>query len=205
MNNQKNQHMKPVLAFLFILCALPIKAQSISVDRIESDGRHQIMTTTKDYKIGGIKYSFSLKIYEDRYDTDWLLLVSSFNTIPDNTIILMKLKNGDVIELPVNNVHTGDITIPGHVYNIGNIGYVNPSSSATYYSSVYVISPADLIRIETHGIEKLRIGNDIQFVDKEWSNNSLGKYLTKCRKKILERLEKSKTKSNESRSFYDDF
>ena len=193
-----------LIIFLCLIWGLSVDAQSISVDRIESDGRHQIMTSTKDYKIGGIKYSFGLKIYEDRCDTDWLLLVGSFNTIPDNTIILLKLKNGDVIELPVNNVHTGDITLPGYVYNIGRIGYLSPSSSATYYSSVYVISPADLIRIETHGIEKIRIGNSIQFVDKEWSNNSLGKYLTKCRKKILERLEKS-NKSKESRSFYDDF
>ena len=175
--------MKKLLVFLCVLCTVTTYAQSISVDRIESDGRHQIMTSTKDYKIGGIKYSFGLKIYEDRYDTDWLLLVSSFNTIPDNTIILMKLKNGDVIELPVNNVHTGDITLPGYVYNIGKIGYVSPSSSATYY----------------------RIGNNLQFVDKEWSNNALGKYLTKCRKKILERLEKSKKKNKKSQSFYEDF
>ncbi|MBR5170433.1 MAG: hypothetical protein IKW85_07685 [Muribaculaceae bacterium] len=197
--------MKKLLVILCVMYTVITYAQSISVDRIETNGKHQIMTSTKDYKIGGIKYSFGLKIYEDRYDTDWLLLVSSFNTIPDNTIILMKLNNGDIIELPVNNVHTGDVTLPGYVYNIGKIGYVSPSSSATYYSSVYVISPADLTRIETYGIEKIRIGNSIQFVDKKWSNNSLGKYLTKCRKKILERLEKSQNKNKESRSFYDDF
>lgn len=194
-----------IITFLCLISGLSVSAQSISVDRMESDEKHQIMTSTKDFKIGGIKYSIGLKIYEDKYNTDWLLLVSSFNTIPDNTVILLKLYDGQVIELPVNNVHTGDITLPGYVYNIGKIGYVSPSSSATYYSSVYVISPADLIRIETHGIEKIRIGNSIQFVDKEWSNNSLGKYLTKCRKKILERLEKSKNISKEARSFYDDF
>ena len=163
------------------------------------------MTSAKDYKIEGIKYSIGLKIYEDRYDIDWLLLVSSFNPIPDNTVILLKLGDGQVIELPVNNVHIGDITSPSYVYNIGKIGYVSPPISAKYYSSVYVILPADLIRIETHGIEKIRIGNNIQFVDKEWSNNSLGKYLTKCRKKILERLQKPKNKSKESRSFYKNF
>lgn len=194
-----------IIIFLCLISGLFVSAQSISVDRMEPDGKHQIMASTKDFKIGGIKYSIGLKLYEDEYNTDWLLLVSSFNTIPDNTVILLKLYDGEVIELPVNNVHTGDVTFPGYVYNIGKIGYVSQSSSATYYSSVYVISPADLIRIETHGIEKIRIGNNIQFVDKEWSNNSLGKYLTKCRKKILERLEKSKNKSKESRSFYDDF
>ncbi len=194
-----------IFTFLCLISGLSISAQSISVDRIESDGKHQIMTSTKDYKIEGIKYSIGLKIYEDRYDIDWLLLVSSFNPIPDNTVILLKLRDGQVIELPVNNVHIGDVTSPSYVLNIGSVGYVTPSTSAKYYSSVYVISPADLIRIENHGIEKIRIGNNIQFVDKEWSDNSLGKYLTKCRKKILERLEKSKNKSKESRSFYDDF
>lgn len=194
-----------IFTFLCFISGLSISAQSISVDRIESDGKHQIMTSTKDYKIEGIKYSIGLKIYEDRYDIDWLLLVSSFNPIPDNTVILLKLRDGQVIELPVNNVHIGDVTSPSYVLNIGSVGYVTPSTSAKYYSSVYVISPADLIRIENHGIEKIRIGNNIQFVDKEWSDNSLGKYLTKCRKKILERLEKSKNKSKESRSFYDDF
>ena len=194
-----------IFTFLCLISGLSISAQSISVDRIESDGKHQIMTSTKDYKIEGIKYSIGLKIYEDRYDIDWLLLVSSFNPIPDNTVILLKLRDGQVIELPVNNVHIGDVTSPSYVLNIGSVGYVTPSTSAKYYSSVYVISPADLIRIENHGIEKIRIGNNIQFVDKEWSDNSLGKYLTKCRKKILERLEKSKKNNKESRSFYDDF
>ena len=199
--------MKKLLVILCILCSIltPTYAQSISVDRIESDGRHQIMTSTKDYKIGGIKYSFGLKIYEDRYNINWLLLVSSFHPITDNTIILLKLKDGQVIELPVNNVHIGDITSPNYIYNIGSIGYVYPSISAKYYSSVYVISPADLIKIENYGIEKIRIGNTLQFVDKEWSNNSLGKYLTKCRKKILKRLEESKSRTAEQHSIYDDF
>lgn len=197
--------MKKIILLLYLIYGLSVSGQSISVDRIESSGKHQIMTSTKDYKIGGIKYSFGLKIYEDRYDIDWLLMVSSFNPISDNTVILLKLRDGQVIELPVNNVHIGDVTSPSYVLNVGSVGYVTPSTSAKYYSSVYVISPADLIRIETHGIEKIRIGNNIQFVDKEWSDNSLGKFLTKCRKKILERLEKPKNKSKESRSFYDDF
>lgn len=67
-----------IITFLCLISWLSVSAQSISVDRIESDGKHQIMTSTKDYKIGGIKYSFGLKIYEDKYDTNWLLLVALF-------------------------------------------------------------------------------------------------------------------------------
>lgn len=198
--------MKPLFALLFILCAVSISAQSIDVDRIESDGKHQIMTSTKGYKIGGEKYNIGLKIYEDGHNIDWLLLVSSFNPIPDNTIILIKLYNDEIIELSANNVHTGDVTTSsGYIYNVGRVGYVSPSTSATYYSSVYVISPEDLTRIDDYGIEKLRIGTDLKYVDEEWLYNQLGKYLSKCRKKIMKRLEKTKSKAIEQRSIYDDF
>ena len=121
--------MKQLFIYLCILCAFITNAQSISVDRIESDGKHQIMTSTKGFKIGDIKYEFGLKIYEDGYNVDWLLLVSSFNPIPENTTILLKLYNEEVIELSANNVHTGDVTSPGYVYNIGRIGYISPSTT----------------------------------------------------------------------------
>jgi len=198
--------MKKLLVILCILCIVPVKAQSIDVDRIESDGKHQIMTTTKGYKIEGEKYNFGLKIYEDGHSIDWLLLVSSFNPIPENTIILIKLYNDEVIELSANNVHTGDVTTSsGYIYNVGRVGYVSPSTSATYYSSVYAISPEDLTRIDDYGIEKIRIGTDLKFVEEKWLYNQLGKYLSKCRNKIMKRLEKNKSKANEQRSIYDGF
>ena len=197
--------MKQLLLFLCVMCVASVSGQSIDVDRIESDGRHQIMTSTKSFKIGGEKYDFGLKIYEDEHDIDWLLVVGSFNPIPDYTIILLKLYNDEIIELAVNNVHTGDVTSPGYIYNLGRIGYVTPSTSATYYSSVYVLSPEDLTRIDDYGIEKLRIGTDLKYADEKWLYNSLGKYLTKCRKKILKRLEKSKSKTSDQRSIYDNF
>ena len=197
--------MKQLFIFFCILCAFITNAQSISVDRIESDGKHQIMTSTKGYKIGGIKYEFGLKIYEDGYNEDWLLLVSSFNPIPENTTILLKLYNEDVIELSANNVHTGDITSQGYVYNIGRIGYINPSTTSTYYSSVFVLSPEELTRIDDYGIQKIRIGTDLKFSDKEWLYNQLGSYLSKCKKKILKRLDKTKSKKIDQRTIYDDF
>lgn len=198
--------MKKLFVILCILCTVQVKAQSIEVDRIESDGWHQIMTSTKGFKIGGEKYDFGLKIFEDGHDIDWLLLVGSFNPIPENTIILIKLCNDEIIELSANNVHSGDVTTSsGYIYNIGKIGLVNPSTSSTYYSSVFAISHDDLIRIDNYGIEKIRIGTDLKYVDKKWLYNPLGEYLSKCRNKIMKRLEKNKSKAIEQRSIYDDF
>ena len=44
-----------ILSFIFI-CAINLFAQKISVDRIESDGKHQIMTSSKSYSVQGTNY-----------------------------------------------------------------------------------------------------------------------------------------------------
>lgn len=197
--------MKIITSFILSFVCISCFSQSISTDRMETDGRHQLMTSTKDYSIGGNTYSIGMKIYEDTYTTDWLLLVSSFNCITDDTVILFKLNNGQTIVLPVNNVHTGPIQSSGYVYNIGNIGVVSPGSSKTYYSSVYELYQEDLDSIEVHGIAKMRIGNDIVYNDKEWKNNSLGKYISKCRTVIQKRRQKQSTRAKKRGSVFDDF
>ena len=65
-----------ILSFLFIF-AINLFAQKISVDRIESDGRHQIMTSSKSYSVQGTNYSFCMKVYESSEYKDWLLLISA--------------------------------------------------------------------------------------------------------------------------------
>jgi hypothetical protein len=56
-------------------------------------------------------------------------------------------------------------------------------------------------KIDTYGITKIRISNGVEYFDKTYKNNSLGKFLTKCRKNINKRLEHPlKTKN-----LFDDF
>ena len=86
------------------LIFIDLKAQKISVDRIEADGTNQIMTNTEDFVIGGTKYSFGMKVFESSFSKEWFLLISSFLYISDYTNVLLKLGNGDIVYLPVNNV-----------------------------------------------------------------------------------------------------
>lgn len=56
--------MRKLILLLMLCTVLDLSAQKISLDRIENDGRHQIMTTSKDYSIDGAKYSVSMKVFE---------------------------------------------------------------------------------------------------------------------------------------------
>lgn len=176
-------------------------AQKISVDRIENDGRRQIMTSSKNYSFDGAKYSICMKVYESSYRIDWCLLISSYFYIPSSAEILLKLGNDELIYLPCNNVHIGQVTTPGYGIPIGSITYISPSIEVDYYSSIYDLKPSDLDKIEEYGIKKIRISSGTAYRDKEFSNNTLGKFLKKCRKKIQERLDNPLRK----KGLFDDF
>ncbi len=180
--------MRKILITLFCFLAISAYSQKVSVDRIESDGRHQIMTSSKKYSIDGTKYSFTLKVYEDINDIDWCILISSFSYIPSSAEVLLKLGNDELIYLPCNNVNVGKVTTPGYGVPIGNMTYISPSKDVDYYSSIYSIKPSELDAIAEYGIKKIRISTGNAYRDKEFSGNSLGKFLKKCRKRIQERL-----------------
>lgn len=194
-----------IMRLIGFICALAVcmnmSAQKISVDRIENDGRHQIMTSSKDYSIDGAKYSISMKVYESSYRTDWCLLISSFYYIPSSAEVLLRLGNDELIYLQCNNVRVGQVTTPGYGIPIGSITYISPSKEVDYYSSIYELKPSDLDKIEEYGIKKIRISSGTSYRDKEFSSNTLGKFLKKCRRKIQERLDNPL----EKKGLFDDF
>ena len=57
-----------IIVGLSMLC-MAVHAQKISVDRIEEDGLHQIMTTTKKFKVDGVAFDIGMKIFEGKYKT----------------------------------------------------------------------------------------------------------------------------------------
>ena len=128
------------IVVLFLLAIFYSFSQSVDLDRIESDGRRQLMTETKEFNFDGQKYTIGVKAYVDDYNTDWLLLVSSYHHISDATIILLKMGNDEIIELPVNNVNVGEVTLPGYGFQIGAITTYSPTSKVNFYSSVYVLT-----------------------------------------------------------------
>ena len=103
---------KIYLAIALCFTLISLNAQSISVDRIEEDGKRQIMTETKSFYINQSKFHIGLKAFVDQDSEDWLLLISSYHYLSEDTEVLLKLGNGEIIYLPVNNVRVSKVNSP---------------------------------------------------------------------------------------------
>ena len=192
-----------IVTAIAILLSFNSFAQLISVDRMEYDGRRQIMAEGIKMQFDGAEYDLTLKVYTDENSTDWLLLISSFYYIPDNAIVLMKLRNDEVMEFPINNLHIGSVTVPGYSTQIGSVITSSPSRQQDYYSSVYVITPEDMNRIQSVGVKKIRISSTAYH---EYRENILGAYrvagyIKSARAAIEKRMSKPQNKSR----IWDDF
>ena len=189
------------LMLLLSVSFIELNAQKIYLDRIETDGRHQIMTKAEDFIIDGDKFSFGMKVFESSFNKVWLLLISSYHYISNSTEVLLKLGNDDIIYLPVNNVNVGEVTLPSYGVTVGSITQISQPKKVNYYSSVYELCEDDMNKIDTYGIKKVRISTGVKYRDKTYSNNLLGKYITKSRKIIQDRLDNPL----KSKSLFDDF
>ena len=194
--------MKKIFVLFICMLSLSAHAQKVDVDRIESDGRHQIMTTSRDFYVDDAEYRFTMKIYESAKGVDWHLLISSFSYIPSSAEVLLKLGNGDLIHLPCNNVTTGSVTRPGYgISIIRGFTEIYPSREKEYYSSIYDLTPEMMDKIAEFGIKKIRISTGVKYRDEVFRGNPLGKFIARCRKNIQERLDNPPKKKN----LYDDF
>lgn len=194
--------MKKIFVLIICVLALSAHAQKVDIDRIESDGRHQIMTTSRDFYVDDAEYRFTMKIYESAKGVDWHLLISSFSYIPSSAEVLLKLGNGDLMHLPCNNVTTGSVTKPGYgISIIRGFTEIYPSREKEYYSSIYNLTPEMMDKIAAFGIKKIRISTGVKYRDEVFRGNPLGKFIVRCRKNIQERLDNPPKKKN----LYDDF
>lgn len=191
--------------FVMTLVFLSANAQKITVDQMETDGSHQIMTNMKNFVIEDRDYSMTLKVYETANKLDWRVTMSTFNNIPNDNIILLKLKNGQTVSLAVDSLHEETYTTNGVVYRSMYLSTVQPGVTKTYYVSESRIKAEELDSIDTYGISKIRLGNNVKYYETEWTNNPLGKHLTKCRKKIKERLQNAAEQKKDKGSIYDGF
>lgn len=193
--------MRHFLLLMFVLFASFAFAQEVRIDRIEDDGTRQIMTSSKNFVIDNESFSICLKLYESDYPYEYIFLISSYKSIPEQSEVLIKLGNDEIINLPCNNVHEGSVTAGGYALTYGNFTSISPAREVSYYSAVFVLDAYELDKIEEYGIKKIRIFNGIQTLDKEFKKNQLGKFLIKSRKLILERLKNKPTQHNPYEGF----
>ena len=203
---------------MLLLSVSCVFAQKIFVDRIETDGRRQVMATTKEYSVDDKDFNFCLKVFEGSDRRDWLLLVSSYAPMSMESVLLLKLWNEAILRLNVNNIKVDTETKPAYAATIGSmtttigsmtatigsITTIHPSKDVNYYYSVYELTPEEIEYMGKYGIKKIRIANGEKVWDKEFRFDSLGAYLSRSYKKILKQLE-TPIKKDKKKNVFDGF
>ena len=203
---------------LLLLSVSSVFAQKIFVDRIETDGRRQVMATTKEYSVDDKDFNFCLKVFESSDRRDWLLLVSSYAPMSMESVLLLKLWNEAILRLNVNNIKVDTETKPAYAATIGSmtttigsmtatigsITTIHPSKDVNYYYSVYELTPEEIEYMGKYGIKKIRIANGEKVWDKDFKFDSLGAYLSRGYKKILKQLE-TPIKKDKKKNIFDGF
>lgn len=203
---------------LLLLSVSCVFAQKIYVDRIETDGRRQVMATTKEYFVDDKDFKFCLKVFEGSDRRDWLLLVSSYAPMSMESVLLIKLWNEAILRLNVNNIKVDTETKPAYAATIGSmtttigsmtatigsITTIHPSKDVNYYYSVYELTPEEIEYTGKYGIKKIRIANGEKVWDKDFKFDSLGAYLSRGYKKILKQLE-TPIKKDKKKNIFDGF
>lgn len=203
---------------MLLLSVSCVFAQKIFVDRIETDGRRQVMATTKEYSVDDKDFNFCLKVFESSDRRDWLLLVSSYAPMSMESVLLLKLWNEAILRLNVNNIKVDTETKPAYAATIGSmtttigsmtatigsITTIHPSKDVNYYYSVYELTPEEIEYMGKYGIKKIRIANGEKVWDKDFKFDSLGAYLSRGYKKILKQLE-TPIKKDKKKNIFDGF
>lgn len=203
---------------MLLLSVSCVFAQKIYVDRIETDGRRQVMATTKEYSVDDKDFKFCLKVFDGSDRRDWLLLVSSYAPMSMESVVLLKLWNEAILRLNVNNIKVDTETKPAYAATIGSmtttigsmtatigsITTIHPSKDVNYYYSVYELTPEEIEYMGKYGIKKIRIANGEKVWDKDFRFDSLGAYLSRSYKKILKQLE-TPIKKDKKKSLFDGF
>lgn len=203
---------------MLLLSVSCVFAQKIYVDRIETDGRRQVMATTKEYFVDDKDFKFCLKVFEGSDRRDWLLLVSSYAPMSMESVLLIKLWNEAILRLNVNNIKVDTETKPAYAATIGSmtttigsmtatigsITTIHPSKDVNYYYSVYELTPEEIEYMGKYGIKKIRIANGEKVWDKDFKFDSLGVYLSRGYKKILKQLE-TPIKKDKKKNIFDGF
>ena len=203
---------------MLLLSVSCVFAQKIYVDRIETDGRRQVMATTKEYSVDDKDFNFCLKVFESSDRRDWLLLVSSYAPMSMESVLLLKLWNEAILRLNVNNIKVDTETKPAYAATIGSmtttigsmtatigsITTIHPSKDVNYYYSVYELTLEEIEYMGKYGIKKIRIANGEKVWDKDFKFDSLGAYLSRGYKKILKQLE-TPIKKDKKKNIFDGF
>lgn len=186
---------KLLLLTLFCVFCSTVYAQGVASDEVSSDGFRTIIgesvfVTGMSDKV---KNEVALFYYADSVNSSYSLMLRSVSSKPykisKGMKLLLKDKNGEVVELKANNDYDASV---GAVHNINGFVYTDYSVCAFYDIT------EETIRQVAEGILKIRQEHSTGAFDKEWKKDKMGSVL---RKELAEIRHKASVKKD----FHSDF
>ena len=187
--------MKKLITIITVLgISTVLQAQSIFIDRLEVNGLRRIMATGTKVDIDGGKYDFTLKAYFGEGASFWGLAVSSDLFISEDTELLIKLDNDEVIHLHADNAQSSATTTPEHytTYHFGGISetFIEPGTERDYYISIFALSEDQVSLLENQAIKKMRISLGSSYLEKSSGLKKLSRWISKSVALIRERSQR---------------
>lgn len=186
--------MRQLLLLIFLTNIFICYSQKIELERVEDDGRRQLMSSPFKVKLDGKKYEFRIKAYEKSGNIDWGILVSSKNYIPENAVLLLSLSNKDNLEIPIGGYDTSSGSVS---YGSGGMIYSPDLRLISHYFAYFPLTEQQCLDIENYGIARVRISSRDLYNEKGWKPKYLpfSLFIVKCRAKMLERFKTTPKKS----------
>lgn len=188
------KHILTIFIFSLISCSTTSK---ISWDNTKTDNVRHIGTKGIETQIENATYNISLTVFSGQESKYYCLSISSLWRIENNGVVLLKLGNDESVRLVADNVIIGEVDWPSYSPIIGSTtstGVIN-TKKVEYFSSIYLLQHDILKKIESYGVNKIRIQFGATYKERFWSKDKLGKYIKNNHELIEEQLKISVKKS----------
>lgn len=183
--------MKKIILLLFVLSSMHSFAQKIELDKT-TNGERFIITSSEsirnftDKVPMTISLNCSINTNKEIFYSLSIGMTSGYSiNVPSNGQLLIKTKNGEIINLKANNEFED------------KIGKYNEYAKITLYTTTpsYNISP-EQIELISSGVQKIRIETSLDPVDKEFKKDKIGSIISSEYKLINEALKQNKSLSD---------
>ena len=195
-----------LLAILFSAFSIAASAQSVYSDRISLDGRQMITSSGTKVDIGGNQYTIFVAASTSDNAPQWALLVGSELFMSDDTQVLIKLDNDEIIHLLAEKVSISSLSSPDRytTYHFGGVSetYLDPGTKRDYYNSIFWVTDEHLFLLENHKIKKIRISLGSTYLEKASGLKKMSRELSRSIKAIRSRMTKP---SNSLQNFTEGF
>jgi len=189
---------KTILSIVILILSVSLSAQSVIMDNLDKAGYRHIAVSGVDALVEHNKYTFYLEGCNGLNDMNgiktWFLHIESLAYIPDNAILLIKLKSGDIIEGTFEQTDTYNSISPAYIPILGTSSGLLLDQNVQMHRATFRLTDNDVRKITEDGLAKLRVSSKNSYIECKGRNaRHLREFFSAAKRKINKRLTKEYT------------